>query len=94
MLRCCRAQVLRKVTLPLKLDMQHHGIPPMPTAQKKASAARLEEFARKEAVKREVERARNELESFIVNTRSKLGDDEIVAVRLPSLLALLRHCLQ
>lgn len=67
--------------MPLKLEVQYHGIPPMPEAQKKKSAVRLAEFAAREAAKREVEKARNELESYIVNTRSKLNDDEITGVR-------------
>jgi hypothetical protein len=75
-----RAQVTRRVVLPLKLAVEHHGIPPLSPEAKKASRALLAEYAQREAAKRQVEKARNELESYIVSTRSKLGDDDIIGV--------------
>ena len=74
-------QVTRRKVLPLKLAVEYHGVPPMTAEAKAKGKARLAVFAAREKEKRAVEKARNELESYIVNTRSKLNDDEIAEVR-------------
>jgi hypothetical protein len=74
-------QVTRRVSVPLQVQVKHHGIPPLTAKDKEASQKLLDEFSKREAEKRKTDQARNELESYIVNTRSKLDDDEIVEVR-------------
>ena len=67
--------------MPLKVSTQLHGILPLTSAAKKSSQELLAVYTAREKDKRALEKARNELESYIVNTRSKLGDDEITGVR-------------
>jgi hypothetical protein len=50
----------------------------MTAEQKRATAEMLQGFAKREKQAREVAAARNELEAYIINTRSKLEDDEFI----------------
>ena len=72
--------------VPLKVSTELHGILPLTAAAKKSSQELLAVYTAREKDKRALEKARNELESYIVNTRSKLGDDEITGVRTISSL--------
>jgi molybdopterin converting factor small subunit len=78
----CRSsvQVTRKVSVPLKVTVTHHGIQPLTAERKKASQELLAMFEKREKEKRALEKARNELESYIVNTRSQLSDGDIISV--------------
>lgn len=70
----------KTVSVPLKVQVKHHGIPPLTAKEKEASQKLLDEFLKREAEKRKTDKARNELESYIVNTRGKLDEEEIVQV--------------
>lgn len=88
-----RVQVTRRVSVPLKVDVKHLAIPPLTAESKAASQKLLEEYSKREAAKRRMEQARNDLESYIVNTRGKLDDEDVVSVRLAALLQVFRCCI-
>ena len=61
-------QVERRIVIPLAMTETNHGIPALSAEAKKASTALLKEFEARDKAKRALEKARNELESYIVNT--------------------------
>ncbi|CAG9462029.1 unnamed protein product [Pedinophyceae sp. YPF-701] len=56
----------------------HAQLGGMTAAERKEAAARLQELARRDAVKRETAKAKNDLESFIITVVDKLEMDEAV----------------
>lgn len=72
-------QVKRTRVVGLKVaSTEHHGLQPMSSEQKKAASSMLAGFAERERKARELAAARNQLEAYIINTRAKLDDDELI----------------
>jgi hypothetical protein len=72
-------QVKRSRVVHLKVtNVEHHGIQPMSSEHKASITTELAGFAKREKQAREVAATRNDLEAYIINTRSKLEDDELI----------------
>jgi hypothetical protein len=66
---------MRPRVVTLKAEAQYHGVQAMNAAEKKEAKEVLETFAKLEREKKRLEKAKNSLESYIINTRSALNNE-------------------
>jgi hypothetical protein len=65
----------------LNVTVEYHGVKPMSAEQKKESLELLTMFEKREKEKRDSAKAQNELETYIINSRKALSeDDDVIAV--------------
>lgn len=73
--------MLRPRVVLLGVETEHFGVLSMNEEEKAESVALLEKFFQLEEEKKLLEKAKNTLESYIINTRSALGEDSVQKVQ-------------
>lgn len=73
-------QVLRPRVVGLEVKAEHFGVHGMNEDEMKESAELLNKFFQLEQEKKLLEMAKNQLESYIINTRSALSEDNVQQV--------------